>query len=184
MNLKQFLVVFVTGAFSVLALASSDDMQQPIHIEADRADIDEAKGVMTYTGNVQLRQGGIEMTADTVVVYSKDGELQRIAAQGTPVHYLQKPLQDAQQKEVRGVSQRMEYSASSKLVLLLGKAELWQDGNRFSGNRIQYDPQTERVVANAGSGADAGQRVSVTIQPKKKKAASQTGDAQKDSAKP
>lgn len=173
MRLNRFLLLLISCAFSALALASGDDMQQPIHIEADKADIDEIKGVMIYTGNVQLRQGGIEVSADTVVVYAKDGEMQRITAQGKPVHYLQKPLQGTTQKEVRGVSQRMEYTADNKQVLLLGKAEFWQGGNRFSGNRIQYDPEAERVVANAGSDAGVNQRVTVTLQPKSKKASSE-----------
>lgn len=179
------LVLLLIGIGSASALASDDDTQQPIHIEADRAEIDEGHGVMTYTGHVKLRQGGIEVSADTVVVYAnKAGEVQRITAQGQPVHYLQKAQtaqppqagQGAEQKEVRGVSQRMEYSADSKQVLLLGKAEFWQGGNRFSGNRIQYDPNTERVLANAGdddSVTGEKPRVSVTLQPKNKKANAQ-----------
>jgi len=175
-------LLLLIGVSSASALAGNDDTQQPIHIEADRAEIDEGHGVMTYTGHVKLRQGGIEVSADTVVVYAtKAGEVQRITAQGQPVHYLQKaqpPLagQDSEQKEVRGVSQRMEYSAESKQVLLLGKAEFWQGGNRFSGNRIQYDPKTERVLANAGSDNSVTgdkPRVSVTLQPKGKKADAQ-----------
>jgi lipopolysaccharide export system protein LptA len=156
--------------FSTLALASNDDTEQPIHIEADSAKIDEQQGVMTYSGHVLLHQGGIEVRAETVVVYSKDGELQRITAQGDPVRYQQ---QRRNEEAVKGVSQRMEYNATSKQVLLLGKAEFWQGGNRFSGNRIQYDPETESVVANAGSdaadatGAEKQRRVTVTLQPRK-----------------
>jgi len=166
---SRFLLLLVICAFSILAVAGNDDAQQPVHIEADRAEIDEALGVMTYTGHVVVVQGGIEIRADTVVVYSKEGDLQRITAQGQPVHYSQKRVDE---KTVKGVSQRMEYSAGSKQVLLLGKAEFWQGGNRFSGNRIQYDPGTERVIANAGSDTRAGgerQRVSVTLQPRAKK---------------
>jgi len=168
MHLK-LLLLLMSCVFSALVMASSDDTQQPVHIEADRAEIDEALGVMTYTGHVVVRQGGVEMRADTVVVYSKEGELQRITAQGQPVHYSQKRVGE---KIVKGVSQRMEYSAGSKQVLLLGKAEFWQGRNRFSGNRIQYDPEAERVIANAGSDIGTGgerQRVSVTLQPRPKK---------------
>ncbi len=154
-----------------LAFANNDDTQQPIHIEADQAEISERQGIMTYTGHVLLRQGGIELRADTVVVYSKDGELQRITAEGQPVHYSQKP---GAEKAIKGVSQRMEYRAKDKRLLLLGDAEFWQGGNRFSGNRIQYDPETERVIANAGdtdlatdSASGKKPRVSVTLQPKK-----------------
>lgn len=164
---RLLLLLLCLCTYSAMTLASSDDTQQPIHIEADRAQIDEQKGVMTYSGHVLLQQGSIEVRAATVVVYSKNGELQRITAQGDPVHYRQQRLNE---EAVKGVSQRMEYNADSKQVLLLGSAEFWQGGNRFSGNRIQYDPETESVVANAGSEeTDAGdkQRVTVTLQPRK-----------------
>lgn len=153
--------------FSSLALANSDDTQQPIHIEADSAKINEQTGVMTYSGHVLLKQGSIEVRADQVVVYTQEGELQRVTAQGEPVHYQQ---QRVDEEIVKGVSQRMEYNAESKQVLLLGKAEFWQGGNRFSGNRIQYDPEAESVVANAGSDASdtkGKRRVTVTLQPRK-----------------
>jgi len=168
MRLKLFLLM-IGCVFSAPVLASSDDSQQPVHIEADRAEIDETLGVMTYTGHVVVRQGGIEMRADTVVVYSKEGELQRITAQGQPARYQQKRVDG---KMVRGTSQRMEYSAKSNQVVLLGDAQFWQGGNRFGGHRIQYDPDAERVVANAGSNTNkAGeqQRVTVTLQPRPKK---------------
>ncbi len=168
MRLKLLFLLMIC-VFSALALASNDDSQQLVHIEADRAEIDEAQGIMTYTGRVIVRQGGIEMRADKVVVYSNEGELQRITAKGQPAHYLQ---ERADGKIVKGSSQRMEYNAHSKQVLLMGKAQFWQGGNRFSGNRIQYDPDAERVIANAGgaiSKTGEQQRVTVTLQPRSKK---------------
>jgi len=168
MRLK-LLLLLMSFVLSAQALASNDDSQQPVHIEADRAEIDEAQGVMTYTGRVIVRQGGIEMRADKVVVYSNEGELQRITAQGQPAHYLQ---ERANGKIVKGSSQRMEYNANSKQVLLMGKAQFWQGGNRFSGNRIQYDPDAERVLANVGGATNKTgeqQRVTVILQPRPKK---------------
>jgi lipopolysaccharide export system protein LptA len=162
MHLK--LIFLAACLFSPLLLAANNDTQQPIHIEADRAEIDEPNGVMTYTGNVRLRQGGIEVRADTVVVYTQNNELKQVTAEGNPVRFQQ---QRTDEKGVKGVSQRMHYDAASKQVLLLGNAEFWQGGNRFSGNRIRYDPDAERVVASAGDN-DNGKapRVSVTLQPR------------------
>lgn len=179
-NFFSALLLVTLALASSTALSSTDDTQQPIHIEADQAEINEREGIMTYTGHVLLKQGGIELRAETVVVYTKDGELQRITAQGKPVHYLQKKLQQpsllespptSTTKEIKGVSQRMEYRAKDKRLLLLGNAEFWQGGNRFSGNRIQYDPETERVIASAGDSSgevnhSKPPRVSVTLQPK------------------
>jgi len=188
LNHKQQLMAALLIIFSLVtgvAYASKEDTQQPINIEADRAEISEAKGMSTYTGNVILSQGGIEIKADTVTVYVLDAQLQRITAEGNPVHYRQ---QRTDEDDVRGVSQRMEYLADTKRLLLLGGAELWQGINRFSGHRIQYDPEAERVVASGssleapGSPAQDGQRVTVTLQPKKKTNASQNSFQNKESA--
>ena len=180
-NIFSVPFLFALVLMSTVAQASNNDTQQPIHIEADQAEISEREGVMTYTGHVLLKQGGIELRADTVKVFSQDGELQRITAEGNPVHYLQKKLQSQSQttqnpveEEIKGVSQSMEYRAKDKRLVLVGNAEFWQGGNRFSGNRIQYDPETERVIASAGDQTENTQtdnrkssRVSVTLQPKK-----------------
>ena len=154
--------------FSVsLAIASSEDTQQPITIEADRAVLDEKKQTSTYTGNVILKQGDIEVRADTITVYSREGRLQRVIAEGDPVHYKQQQQKD---DDIRGVSQRMEYEAESNRVLLLGGAELWQGGNRFSGERIQYDPEQEKVIATGG--LNSTKRVQIILQPQSSKAGS------------
>ena len=158
--------------FSVsLAIASSEDTQQPITIEADRAVLDEKKQTSTYTGNVILKQGDIEVRADTITVYSREGRLQRVIAEGDPVHYKQQQQKD---DDIRGVSQRMEYEAESNRVLLLGGAELWQGGNRFSGERIQYDPEQEKVIATGGlnSTENGAKRVQIILQPQSSKAGS------------
>jgi lipopolysaccharide export system protein LptA len=143
--------------------ASTEDTRQPINIEADRAEISELKGTSTYSGHVVLNQGGIEVKADTVTVYANEGQLQRITAEGQPVQYRQ---QRPGEEDIHGVSQRMEYTADGRQLLLLDDAELWQGGNRFSGNRIHYDPKSERVIATSKDGGQGAQRVTVTLQPK------------------
>jgi lipopolysaccharide export system protein LptA len=148
---------------SASAMASSEDTEQPINIEADRAEISELKGTSTYTGHVVLNQGGIEVKADIVTVYTTQGQLQRIIAEGKPVQYRQ---QRPNEEDVHGVSQRMEYTADGRQLLLLDGAELWQGNNRFSGNRIHYDPKAERVIATSKDDAQGSQRVTVTLQPK------------------
>ena len=158
--------------FSVpLAIASSEDTRQPITIEADRAVLDEKKQTSIYTGNVILKQGGIEVKADVITVYSREGRLQRVIAEGDPVHYQQ---QQEKNDDIRGASQRMEYESENNRVLLLGGAELWQGGNRFSGKRIQYDPEQEKVIATGDpdSTENDAQRVQITLQPQSSQAKS------------
>jgi lipopolysaccharide export system protein LptA len=159
-----------------LVIADSKDTQQPISIEADQAVLDKNKQTSIYTGHVVLKQGGIEVKANTVTVYTKQGQLQRVIVEGDPVHYRQ---QQQGHEDIRGVSQRMEYDTGSKQLLMLGNAELWQGGNRFSGDRIQYDTEQEKVIATGeSSNTETGaQRVEITLQPK----SSQTSSSEQKS---
>ena len=157
--------------------ANSKDTQLPITIEADQAVLDEKKQTSIYTGHVILKQGGIEVNANTITVYTEQGQLQRVIAEGDPVNYRQK---QQGQEDIRAVSKRMEYDTESKRLLLLGSAELWQGGNRFSGNRIQYDVEQEKVIATGepGSPETGAQRVEITLQP----SSSQTQSSQANSS--
>ena len=42
-------------------LGLDSDRDEPIHIEADRAMLDEKEGTSIYEGNVQLRQGSLRL---------------------------------------------------------------------------------------------------------------------------
>ena len=78
-------------------------------------------------------------------------------------------------EDIHGSSLNMEYDANTKQFTLLNDAELWQGKNRFSGRRIQFDVEKEKVMAT-GSPDDSGkstQRVQITIQTK-----SQNSDVQ------
>jgi lipopolysaccharide export system protein LptA len=164
----RFLVTLCLPVYLLLsahfAIASSGDIQQPINIEADRAELDQQKQISTYTGNVVLRQGGIEIKAATVKVFTQDGSLQHITAEGNPVQFSQ---QGEGEEDIHGTSLRVEYKTQPKHVLLLGKAELWQGKNHFSGERIEYDPGQEKVIATgAGDGKSSGKgRVKIILHP-------------------
>ena len=148
--------------------------QQPITIEADRATLDEKKGISTYSGHVLLTQGDIKINADKLIVHSKKGDLSHVTALGTPVRYLQKGKQTSE--DITGEANTMEYFAQEKRLLLLENAKLTQGGNAFSGNRIDYDTQKEVVTAAVAESGE--QRVQVTIQPQSLK----DGSSPKDSS--
>lgn len=163
------------------AVASSNDLQQPINIEADRAELDQKNQISTYTGNVVLRQGGIEIKATTLKVFTQDGKLQHITAEGSPVQYRQ---QRENKEDIHGLSQRVEYKTQPKHVLLLGEAELWQGKNHFSGERIEYDPGQEKVIATGSGDSTSEQkgRVQIILQPETLKQ-NNDGIQKSDSAK-
>jgi len=146
-----------------IALALAEDKNQPIHVQADTVEIDDKKGVSVYRGNVILTQGSIILHADTLTVEHPKRQLQKAIAQGKPAQF----QQDLDKKggQVKAHASTMEYVAGAQVLTLSGKAEVWQDGNEFSGSRIDYDLKTDVVHARSGE----SERVQVTIQPAKQR---------------
>ncbi len=149
------------GALLTAAVTAAETQRQPVTIEADSAVFDERQGQSTYSGHVVITQGGMQIRADEVTVYLADEKLKRIVARGEPVRFRQ---QREGEKEILGEARRLDYLADEERLLLQDQAWLTQGGNRFSGQRIEYDMPRERVTA--AQGEDGSQRVRVTIQPK------------------
>jgi lipopolysaccharide export system protein LptA len=160
-NKNAMAVFWLWLVFSGAVFAATPDSTLPITIEADRAELDEKKGLSTYSGHVILSQGGITITADQLIVESQNGQLRHVKALGQPVQYTQKDQPD--QAGVNGEAQTMEYHAAEERLTLIGNAKLSQGPNSFSGNRIEYDTRDERVTATVSETGE--ERVHVTIQP-------------------
>ncbi|WP_158675281.1 lipopolysaccharide transport periplasmic protein LptA [Thiohalobacter thiocyanaticus] len=140
--------------------ALSSDRDQPMHIEADHADINDQTGVHVYTGNVVVTQGSMRLTADHLTLQIEAGEIVEGVALGEPATYKQRP--DNKDEDVYAESLRMEYYAGNERIILIDEAEVTQAGDIFRSERIVYD--VARDVVNAGEGE--GDRVRITIQPR------------------
>jgi len=170
-------IVFICASllFTTSTWALSTDKDQPIEIEADSADLDDAKGVTIYRGNVVLIQGSVRMTGDTMTVYFTNDELDTMIMEGKPATYRQLPDESEIYDEAEAL--RMEYYELKNLVVLIDKASFKQEGLSFSGNKIEYDTLHSRVKAKgsvkqqAGSSSSgtSGERVKIILKPKKKK---------------
>jgi len=157
------------------AWALSTDKDQPIEIEADSADLDDAKGVTIYRGNVILIQGSVRMTGDTMTVYFTNDELDTLIMEGKPARYRQLP--DGSEIYDEAEALRMEYYELKNMIILIDKASFKQEGLSFSGNRIEYDTEHSRIKARgsvkqqagSSSSGSSGERVKIILKPKKKK---------------
>src|SRR5690554_7405256 len=67
---KVTAVLLATGfsLLSSLAHALPSDSQQPIHVKADSAEMDDKRGVAIYRGDVIITQGTLKITGDTVTI--------------------------------------------------------------------------------------------------------------------
>jgi lipopolysaccharide export system protein LptA len=155
------------GLAAALALAAPtaaalpEDRNQPIHLEASRGQLDQKTGVSVYEGNVVITQGSMRLTADTVTIYIKDNNFQRMEATGAPANLRYRPAVD--KPEIQGASQRVEYDVAGAKVIMSGGARLVQGQDTFAGDRIEYDLKGDVVRAR---GAGDNGRIQFTIQPR------------------
>jgi lipopolysaccharide export system protein LptA len=165
MNRSAYLsILMITLLLPLRGWALSTDRDQPMTIEADRVELDDAKGISTYHGNVKVTQGTLVLTGDLMTVHSKGSDVQKVIMLGNPATYRQRP--DGKDEDVRAKSERMEYYTDPERVILLKQAEVLQRGDILRSERIEYDVASDQV--NAGT-SKPDERVRITIQPRSRK---------------
>lgn len=152
-------VALLCLAGSVMALDS--DRQQPIYIDANRVEMDESKGLNTYTGAVVVVQGTMQINSDTLVIYTESRKPIRYVANGKPARYKQQPKPN--EGDVVATSRQMEYVIAEKKLYLRGDAHITRQGDVFQGDQLVYDTARDLVT---GSGGDGG-RIRMIIQPQR-----------------
>lgn len=147
--------------------ALPDDRSKPIEIQANSAERDAKTGVTTYTGNVDIQQGSIHISAATVVLDSKNNELTQINASGNPATYSQQLTGPDDVVDAR--ANKIHFDVAKDLITLMGNSSLQQKSGNISGEHIEYDLKTERVRAQAAvaGSPDNNKRITVIIPPSK-----------------
>ncbi|MDX1604830.1 MAG: lipopolysaccharide transport periplasmic protein LptA [Candidatus Competibacterales bacterium] len=144
-----------------LVPALPGDREQPIRLQADQASFEQRTGVSIYEGNVEVSQGSMYLSADKATLFFDDvGQFQRMEAVGSPSIFRYRP--SANKPRIDGTGRRIEYNAVSATVVVSGDARFVQGGDRFSGERIEYD--LERDVVKAAGTQD--ERIEFIIQPR------------------
>ena len=151
-----------------LGWSLSTDRNQPMLIEADRAELNDADGISVYRGNVKVIQGTLILTGETMTVHTKGDDVDKVIMDGKPATYKQRP--DNKDKDVRAKALRMEYYTNPEYIILLKQAEVEQEGDTLRSERIEYDVAKDKVNAGTDKPND---RVRIVIQPKTEKKASE-----------
>lgn len=153
--------------------AEQSDRSKPVHLEADRLSIDDARQISTFEGNVQLSQGTLMIRGDKVIVTQDKGGVTHGTAIGQPASFRQK--REGADEYIEGFAERIEYDTRNETVDFFGKARMKHNEDEVRGEHISYNARTEIFQASGAQGkhADAPgkERVRVIIQPKDKSAA-------------
>lgn len=161
---------FLAAVFAVPALAERADSDKPVHLEADRATVQDANKLATFTGNVVLTQGTLVIRADKMTVKEDANGFQYAVAYGNLASFRQK--RDGKDEYIEGWSERMEYDGKADKVQLFKKARLRRGKDEVHGDYISYHAVNEFFQVNGEAGTStqthAEGRVRAVIQPKKK----------------
>lgn len=164
--IKFFVALMLMPA---LAWGLPSDRQKPINIEADHAQMDDREGVTQYKGDAILTQGTLRITGDVVTFFHDENkQLTKAVAEGKRATYEQ--VHKPGQTPVKAKALRMEYYADRQKIYLIGEGHVWQNGDEFTGNYIEYDIERNLVTANSKPVTVDGQeqkkgRVHIIIQP-------------------
>lgn len=178
-GIPLLVLAFFAGFFPIAALALSSDREQPMYIEADRADIDDKKGISVYTGNVKVTQGTFLLLADKLTVHIDNDQVKKAVATGNPARYKQRP--DGKDEDIEAEALQMEYYASPERIVLIDRAVASQGGDEFRSDKIVYD--IEKDIVNAGT-ATGDSRVHITLQPRNNKNAGEETEEIPESESP
>ena len=171
-RMKSFFVILLLGLLSAgPVLAERADRDKPVHLEADRATVENATRTSVFTGHVVLTQGTLIIRAEKMVVKEDSSGFRHATAFGNLVSFRQK--RDGRDEYIEGWSERMEYDGKADKVQLFKKARLKRGQDEVDGDYISYDAVSEffQVTGNnekTDTQASPAGRVRVVIQPKNK----------------
>ncbi len=155
----------------VPAHAEKADRNKPIHLEADRVTVDDAKQISIFSGNVVLTQGSMILRGDKMEVRQDKDGFRRGTVWGNLAYFRQK--REGYDDLIEGWSERIEYDSRADKVEMFNRAMLKRAQDEVRGNYISYDAGSEffQVVGGGtqpGSERPGDGRVRAIMQPKPK----------------
>ena len=168
-NLPVF-IIFILLLASHHALALKSDREQPIRIQANSGVIDDAAGKSTYTGNVHIEQGSLNIVADEVQIFMAENEVIKIIAitDNTSVdssklaHFEQ--MADDSKELVTADATLITYLVKEAKLHLKGKAQMQQTTDKFTGELLFYD--IDLGIVDLKSSGKPGDVINIIISPK------------------
>lgn len=182
MPLQNKLIAVFLLVLPTLSWALPSDREQPINIEADHAQLDDREGVTQYKGDAILTQGTLRIEGDIITFYyDENKQIEKMVAQGKRATYKQVHKQG--EAPVRAKALQMEYFAGRQKIYLTGEGHIWQSGDEFTGNRIEYDIERNVVTGNSNPVSVGGEkqekgRIHIIIQPQNNKKNASSSPAQ------
>ena len=139
------------------AHARSDDSEQPLHITADTAELNDKTGISIYRGNVRMVQGTTIITGDSVTVFTQERKVSKMISLGELATY-QETADDGD--ILFSEAEEMHFYKLEDRVELFRRGKITENDSVFQSEHIIY--YLEDGLIDAGTKTD---RVNITIMP-------------------
>ena len=156
------LLILLMAFVASLVFALPEDTKQTIEIEAQSVVVDETTGFNEFSGDVEVRQGSLLLLAELIQVQTENEEVVSMIAKGSlekPAKYIQS--QENQARFVEATATTITYDVNAGMIFLVGHARLIQGFDSFSGDRLSYDINNDKVVVKGSE--DGTERVKFKI---------------------
>jgi lipopolysaccharide export system protein LptA len=145
--------------------ALPQDKYETIKGRAATLTIDNKTGVATYSGNVNIQQGSLNIVAESLMVHrNAEGDVEKMVATGSPARFQQQP--EADKGVITASAKSITYIPAKEYLRLVDNASVEQDGSVMSGATIDYDLVKEILKASGNNQGDS-EGVILTIPPQK-----------------
>ncbi len=155
-------IILIGIMFTSVTYALSGDSKKPIEIEAESVMVDETSGFNEFIGNAEVRQGSLLMTAEIIQVQTNIDGVESMLAKGTikdPAKYIQD--QEDQPRFIEATATLITYDVNKGLIFLEGDAHLIQGFDSYSGEKLNYDIDNDKVTVTGSE--DGTKRVKFKI---------------------
>lgn len=169
-----------------LSRAEKADRTKPMVVEADKpGTVDMQRQIVTFSGNVVVAQGTMQIRADRVEVREVEGGQRAATAIGSgdkPATYRQK--REGLEETIQGAAERIEYDGRTDTLRFTGQAVVrrlrgTEVADEITGRLITWDNTRElfNVEGGAVSPDNPGGRVRAVLSPAPAEAAAPAGSA-------
>ena len=147
-------ILTLAMAAPALALTQPAASDQPIHVVADRLEVDNKAQVANFFGAVKATQGDVTITCDKLEVYYHREAPPEKGKKSAPPAKSAGLMDDGgqvrmvvalghvkvTQKDRVAVGRKATYWAGGRKILLEGQATVWRGKNQVSGEKITVFP--------------------------------------------
>ncbi|CAH9019591.1 lipopolysaccharide transport periplasmic protein LptA [Candidatus Nitrosacidococcus sp. I8] len=167
-----FGLIILNLNWTIVLASSNSTEEKPIHIDANRGELDDRKQTAIYYGDVHLTQDDMKIDSDTLTIfYDENKKIEKMIAVGKPAWFHQLPSDGS--KETKAKALRMEYVDNKSMIYLFKEAHVWQGEDDFTGDYIEYDTERRIVKGQGGEKGTSTGRIHVTIYPNEENSTAQ-----------